>query len=155
MLVVRRPTTMARKKNQIAKAPPKKHVGTVSYLEPLDTPTRRVAVINALAEMIECAGLELGDRLPPKLAMAATLGVGRSTIRETLNCWNGPTNPRLARLALACGLSRITASLAMRSPAPKQRLGPDGHHRYHQLRRRLKPSNQRSGHSQSLTAGRL
>jgi GntR family transcriptional regulator, transcriptional repressor for pyruvate dehydrogenase complex len=66
-----------------------KHAGTLSYLEPLDTPTRGVAVIDALAEMIERAGLDVGDKLPPEVAMAATLGVGRSTIREALNRWEG------------------------------------------------------------------
>ena len=66
-----------------------KHAGTLSYLEPLDTPTRGVAVIDALADMIGRAGLNVGDRLPPEVAMAATLGVGRSTIREALNRWEG------------------------------------------------------------------
>lgn len=66
-----------------------KHAGTLSHLEPLDTPKRGVAVIDALADMIARAGLNVGDRLPPEVAMATTLGVGRSTIREALNRWEG------------------------------------------------------------------
>jgi DNA-binding FadR family transcriptional regulator len=31
--------------------------------------------------MIERAGLKVGDRLPPEISLASTLGVGRSTIR--------------------------------------------------------------------------
>ncbi len=59
------------------------------YLEPLESRTRGVAVLDALAEMIERAGLGIGDRLPPEVALAAQLGVGRSTIREALNRWEG------------------------------------------------------------------
>lgn len=63
--------------------------GALSYLEPLERRTRGVAVLDALAEMVERAGLRLGDRLPPEVSLAATLGVGRSTIREALNRWEG------------------------------------------------------------------
>lgn len=63
--------------------------GALSYLEPLDATTRGVAVLDALAEMIQRAGLTVGDRLPPEVKLAATLGVGRSTIREALNRWEG------------------------------------------------------------------
>jgi len=59
------------------------------YLEPLESRTRGVAVLDALADMIERAGLGVGDRLPPEVALAAQLGVGRSTIREALNRWEG------------------------------------------------------------------
>lgn len=61
----------------------------LSYLEPLETRTRNVAVLDALAEMVERAGLKIGDRLPPEISLAASLGVGRSTIREALNRWEG------------------------------------------------------------------
>lgn len=61
--------------------------GALSFLEPLETRTRGVAVLDALADMIERAGLRIGDRLPPEVALATTLGVGRSTIREALNRW--------------------------------------------------------------------
>lgn len=61
----------------------------LSYLEPIETRTRGVAVLDALADMIERAGLKTGDRLPPEVALAAHLGVGRSTIREALNRWEG------------------------------------------------------------------
>ena len=56
---------------------------------PIDTPSRGVAVLDALAEMIERSGLQVGDRLPPEIALATTFGVGRSTIREALNRWEG------------------------------------------------------------------
>lgn len=61
----------------------------LSFLEPLDDRSRGAAVLEALAEMVERAGLEIGDRLPPELALAQQLGVGRSTIREALNKWEG------------------------------------------------------------------
>lgn len=61
----------------------------LSYLEKLDSRSRGTAVLDALAEMVERAGLTVGDRLPPEISLAATLGVGRSTIREALNRWEG------------------------------------------------------------------
>ncbi|KKB08946.1 FadR/GntR family transcriptional regulator [Devosia chinhatensis] len=61
----------------------------LNYLEPLENRTRNVAVLDALAEMVERAGLKIGDRLPPEISLAASLGVGRSTIREALNRWEG------------------------------------------------------------------
>ena len=61
----------------------------IRYLEPIETPSRGVAVLDALAEMIERAGLQVGDRLPPEVSIASALGVGRSTIREALNRWEG------------------------------------------------------------------
>ena len=63
--------------------------GALHYLEPIATPSRGIAVLDAMAEMIERAGLEVGDRLPPEVAIASALGVGRSTIREALNRWEG------------------------------------------------------------------
>lgn len=59
------------------------------FLAPLDTPTKASAVQDALVTMIEGANLGIGDRLPPEVALATTLGVGRSTIREALNRWEG------------------------------------------------------------------
>jgi DNA-binding FadR family transcriptional regulator len=61
----------------------------VDYLERIDTKMRGVAVLDALADMIERAGLGVGDRLPPEITLAEHLGVGRSTIREALNRWEG------------------------------------------------------------------
>lgn len=63
--------------------------GALGYLEPLEARTRGVAVLDALADMIERAGLKVGDKLPPEVSLAAALGVGRSTIREALNRWEG------------------------------------------------------------------
>ncbi|HEY9011958.1 MAG TPA: GntR family transcriptional regulator [Devosia sp.] len=59
--------------------------GVLHFLEPLEPRTRNVAVLDALADMIERAGLKVGDKLPPEIALANALGVGRSTIREALN----------------------------------------------------------------------
>jgi len=61
----------------------------LDFLEPLETRTRGVAVLDALADMIERGGLNIGDRLPPEIVLAQHLGVGRSTIREALNRWEG------------------------------------------------------------------
>ncbi|WEJ31489.1 FadR/GntR family transcriptional regulator [Devosia sp. SD17-2] len=61
----------------------------LDYLEPLETRTRGTAVLDALADMVERSGLGIGDRLPPEVSLAASLGVGRSTIREALNRWEG------------------------------------------------------------------
>lgn len=61
----------------------------LDYLQPLEPRTRGMAVIDALADMVERSGLKIGDRLPPEVSLAATLGVGRSTIREALNRWEG------------------------------------------------------------------
>jgi len=66
-----------------------KQDGALDFLEPLETRTRGVAVLDALAGMIERAGLKIGDRLPPEVSLANALGVGRSTIREALNRWEG------------------------------------------------------------------
>ena len=61
----------------------------LDYLQRIDTTTRGVAVLDALADMVRRAGLGIGDRLPTELTLAARLGVGRSTIREALNRWEG------------------------------------------------------------------
>lgn len=61
----------------------------LDYLERIDTTTRGVAVLDALADMVNRAGLSVGDRLPPEVTLATRLGVGRSTIREALNRWEG------------------------------------------------------------------
>lgn len=63
--------------------------GALGFLEPLESRTRGEAVLDALAAMIERAGLSIGDRLPPEISLANALGVGRSTIREALNRWEG------------------------------------------------------------------
>lgn len=47
------------------------------------------AVLEAIAAMVERAGLKPGDRLPPELALARELGVGRTTIREAMTRWEG------------------------------------------------------------------
>lgn len=59
----------------------------LTYLEPLASHRRGTAVAEALADMIDKAGLRVGDKLPPEVALADHLGVGRSTIRETLKRW--------------------------------------------------------------------
>ena len=42
----------------------------LDYLERIDTTTRGSAVLDALADMIERAGLSVGDRLPPEVTLA-------------------------------------------------------------------------------------
>lgn len=59
------------------------------HLEPLEPRTRGEAVLEALAGMIDRAGLQVGDKLPPEVLLAQQLGVGRSTMREALNRWEG------------------------------------------------------------------
>ena len=66
-----------------------KRQSALRFLEPLDSAVRGVAVLDSLAEMVEKGGLQVGDRLPPEVALANSLGVGRSTIREALNRWEG------------------------------------------------------------------
>ena len=81
--------------------------GALSYLEPLETRTRGVAVLDALADMIERAGLKIGDRLPAEISLASTLGVGRSTIREALNRWEGLGIIRRRHQRLSPAASRV------------------------------------------------
>ena len=45
------------------------------YLFPVATPSKGVAVQDPLVAMIEGAGLGIGDRLPPEVQLATTLGV--------------------------------------------------------------------------------
>lgn len=61
----------------------------LGYLEPLQTQTNGDSIIESLIAMIRKADLHVGDRLPPEIALAEALGVGRSTIREALNRWEG------------------------------------------------------------------
>lgn len=61
----------------------------LQFLDPLEPRTRGEAVLDALARMIDRAGLTVGDKLPPEVQLAQQLGVGRSTMREALNRWEG------------------------------------------------------------------
>ena len=82
----------------------------VDYLERIDTTARGVAVLDALAEMIERAGLGVGDRIPPELSLAERLGVGRTTIREALNRWEGLGIIRRRRGAGTFLVARVPSS---------------------------------------------
>ena len=82
----------------------------LDYLERIDTTTRGVAVLDALADMIDRAGLGVGDRLPPEVTLAARLGVGRSTIREALNRWEGLGLIRRKRGAGTFLVARVSTS---------------------------------------------
>ncbi|MBZ9938687.1 FCD domain-containing protein [Mesorhizobium sp. BR1-1-16] len=82
----------------------------VEYLERINTTTRGVAVLDALAEMIERAGLGVGDRIPPELSLAEKLGVGRTTIREALNRWEGLGIIRRRRGAGTFLVARVPSS---------------------------------------------
>lgn len=61
----------------------------IRALRPIKKRTRDMEVIDALIEMIEGAGLKVGDRLPTENELAKKLNVGRSTIREALKSWQG------------------------------------------------------------------
>lgn len=61
----------------------------LTYLDRLQTRSRGSEVLGALAEMVARSGLGVGDKLPPEIQMAQQLGVGRSTMREALNRWEG------------------------------------------------------------------
>ena len=50
---------------------------------------RGLAVLDELAALVDRAGLQIGDRLPPEVRLAQSLGVGRSTMREALKRWEG------------------------------------------------------------------
>lgn len=58
-----------------------------SFLRPIINQTRNTAVLDALASMIEQAGLVVGDLIPSETTLAERLGVSRSTIREALRGW--------------------------------------------------------------------
>lgn len=93
----------------------------LQYLSALEAKSRGAAVMDALATMIDKAGLQVGDRLPPEVALAEALGVGRSTIREVLNRWEGLGIIRrrrgdgtylMARVHSSAGLVPLTVRLA-------------------------------------------
>lgn len=65
------------------------HKEAVEYLTPLRAKSRTQEVLEALVGMIDAAGLEVGDKLPSETILSEQLGVGRSTIREALNRWEG------------------------------------------------------------------
>ncbi|WDR07446.1 FadR/GntR family transcriptional regulator [Devosia rhodophyticola] len=58
-----------------------------SFLKPIINQTRNTAVLDALATMIEQAGLLVGDLIPSETTLAERLQVSRSTIREALRGW--------------------------------------------------------------------
>ena len=66
-----------------------KRGSAAKYLTPIRAKSRTQEVLEALVGMIDAAGLEVGDQLPSETVLAEQLGVGRSTIREALNRWEG------------------------------------------------------------------
>ena len=58
-------------------------------LPKIERKSRTAEVLDALVHMIESADLQVGDALPSETLLADQLGVGRSTIREALNRWEG------------------------------------------------------------------
>jgi DNA-binding FadR family transcriptional regulator len=58
-------------------------------LPKIERKSRTAEVLDALVHMIEGADLQVGDALPSETLLADQLGVGRSTIREALNRWEG------------------------------------------------------------------
>ena len=68
---------------------PGAHQESTAFLKPIRAKSRTQEVLEALVEMIDVAGLEVGDQLPSETYLSEHLGVGRSTIREALNRWEG------------------------------------------------------------------
>ncbi|ROT96333.1 FadR/GntR family transcriptional regulator [Histidinibacterium lentulum] len=89
----------------------------LTYLGKLPNRTRGHEVLDALAEMVSRSGLDVGDRLPPEVQMAQQLGVGRSTMREALNRWEG--------LGLIRRRRGIGTFLVAPIPAPGGPVDPD------------------------------
>lgn len=88
---------------------------TLTHLARLQTRNLGGAVLESLAEMVHLAGLDVGDRLPPEVQIAEKLGVGRSTVREALNRWEGIGLIRRKR-----GVGTFIAA-----PIPRHGLGVD------------------------------
>ena len=100
-----------------------------------DTPARGGCdVLDELAALVGRRGLEPGDRLPPEVELARTLGVGRSKMREALTAWHrmgivtrnrgagtvlaAPVGGRILALPLAVTLEAesLLRTLAVRRP---------------------------------------
>lgn len=60
---------------------------TARALDLLEPGSSSRDVLDALSRMIESAGLDVGDRLPPEIEIAKKLGVGRAKVREALTAW--------------------------------------------------------------------
>lgn len=74
------------------KSKSKKHddqKSAAKLLPKIERKSRTAEVLDALVQMIEAADLQIGDALPSETLLADQLGVGRSTIREALNRWEG------------------------------------------------------------------
>ncbi|CUH40230.1 L-lactate utilization operon repressor [Jannaschia seosinensis] len=56
-------------------------------LRPLERDGFATRILKSLTAYIQAAELKAGDRLPTERALAAQLGVGRSTVREALQTW--------------------------------------------------------------------
>lgn len=67
----------------------KPNADMIKGLRPIKKRTRDMEVLDALIEMIDLAGLKVGERLPPENEIAKSLNVGRSTVREALKTWQG------------------------------------------------------------------
>ncbi|MDN3720619.1 FadR/GntR family transcriptional regulator [Roseibium salinum] len=84
-------------------------IETVPAKGPRDVP-------HALIKLIEDDGLKVGDRLPPELALVQRLGIGRSTIRETLKTWESMgvvSRNKGAGTRLTAEISRNTLRVAL------------------------------------------
>lgn len=95
---------------------------------------RRDDLVDALVAFVGERRLRPGDRLPPEVELARTLGVGRSKLRETLAAWQrmglvarnkgagtvltAPIGPRMIALPLAVTLEAesLLQTLAVRRP---------------------------------------
>jgi len=93
---------------------------TVAHLLPkIERKSRTTEVLEALVLMIEGADLKVGDALPSETLLADQLGVGRSTIREALNRWEGLGLVRRQRGSGTYITATIKASTGIGSTATK------------------------------------
>ena len=59
----------------------------VEALAPLERGSNSRDVLDALVNMIDGAGLTIGDNLPPEIELAGGLGISRAKVREALVAW--------------------------------------------------------------------
>ena len=91
-------------------------VDAMSALRPLAPGSSGRDVLDALARMIETAGLGIGDRLPPEIELARRLGVSRPKVREALTAWSGMgivTRNKRAGTRLAAEVSANTIHMPL------------------------------------------
>ena len=64
-----------------------KRQGAAGLLKPIRPKSLDSAVLDALADYVDGAGISPGAKIPSERVLCAVLGVGRSTVREALKRW--------------------------------------------------------------------